>query len=51
MGILTINDPTGIQPVQLVIDQPSKYYDLQGRPVNSPHHGIYLHNGKKVIIK
>ena len=51
LGILTINDPTGIQPVQLVIDQPSKYYDLQGRPVNSPHHGIYLHNGKKVIIK
>ena len=51
MGILTINDPTGIQPVQPVIDQPSKYYDLQGRPVSSPQHGIYIHSGKKVVIK
>ena len=32
-------------------DLPSGYYDLQGRPVKSPQRGIYIHSGKKVIIK
>ena len=27
------------------------YYDLQGRRVEHPQHGIYIVNGKKVIIK
>jgi len=26
------------------------YYDLQGRRVNRPEHGIYIHNGRKVIL-
>lgn len=26
------------------------YYDLQGRPVESPTRGIYIKDGKKVII-
>ncbi|MBR7028814.1 MAG: hypothetical protein IKI05_05365 [Bacteroidaceae bacterium] len=30
---------------------PTQYYDLQGRPVNKPTSGIYILNGKKVIIK
>ena len=30
----------------------SKYYDLQGRPVTEPQRkGIYIQNGKKVVIK
>lgn len=27
------------------------YYDLTGRRVNNPAQGIYIHNGKKVVIK
>ena len=27
------------------------YYDLQGRPVAAPMRGIYIKNGKKVVIK
>ncbi len=28
-----------------------EYYDLQGRRVTAPAKGIYVTNGKKVIIK
>lgn len=28
-----------------------EYYDLQGRRVSKPTHGVYIVNGKKVIIK
>ena len=27
------------------------YYDLQGRPVKTPTKGVYIKNGKKVIVK
>ena len=27
------------------------YYDLQGRPVAAPTRGIYIKDGKKVVIK
>ena len=30
---------------------PKVIYDLHGRRVNNPQHGIYIMNGKKVIIK
>lgn len=28
-----------------------QYYDLQGRIVKNPSHGLYIRNGKKVLIK
>ena len=28
-----------------------QYFDLQGRPVATPDRGVYIHNGKKVVIK
>lgn len=31
--------------------QPSTFYDLQGRRVDHPTQGIYIQNGKKVILK
>lgn len=30
---------------------PTDCYDLQGRPVKSPTKGIYIQNGKKVLVK
>lgn len=33
------------------IPQDNVYYDLQGRRVEHPSHGIYIRNGKKVIVK
>ena len=40
----------GINPVEQV-QGTGIYYDLLGRPVENPSAGIYIHNGRKVIIK
>ena len=29
----------------------SAVYDLQGRRVNNPQHGLYIVNGKQVVMK
>jgi hypothetical protein len=29
----------------------SKIYDMQGRQVTTPAHGIYIINGKKILVK
>lgn len=31
--------------------QPDVYYNLQGQRVDAPKKGIYIHNGRKVVIK
>ena len=45
--------PTGIDDVYDNNDtnRSNLYYDLQGRIVEHPTRGIYIHNGKKVFIK
>ena len=46
------NDPTGISDVMATTNPSSEaVYDLSGRRVTSPQKGIYIINGKKVIIK
>lgn len=43
---------TGIDKIQLSMDETSTaIYDLQGRRVENPTKGIYVVNGKKVMIK
>ena len=43
---------TGIEQIVNRKSVNSKYYDLQGRPVTEPQRkGIYIQNGKKVVIK
>ena len=43
---------TGISPVVRDRSGDHRYYDLLGRPVPSPQRkGIYIHNGKRVVIK
>ena len=41
--------PTGISQITTEQSDDDKYYDLQGRPVSQPSHGVYIHQGKKVI--
>jgi len=44
------NETTGISNVNANVKENS-YYDLQGRSVAQPQKGLYIVNGKKVIIK
>ena len=47
---VTVSTDTGING--LTVDPSSvKIYDLQGRKVNKPTQGVYIVNGKKVVIK
>ena len=34
-----------------IIETTGNIYDLQGRKVNKPSHGVYIVNGKKIVIK
>lgn len=47
------NDPTGIKTIdsRSPFSNPTTLYDLQGRRVENPQRGIYIVNGKKVVIK
>ena len=40
----------GVKPTEQV-QESNVYYDLLGRPVENPSAGIYIYNGRKVIIK
>ncbi len=59
---LRFDEATGIDLLQFTIhnsqftidngsQSPTDCYDLQGRPVKSPTKGIYIQNGKKVLVK
>ena len=43
--------PTGITDVTVVETADEAYYDLMGRRVAQPTAGIYIHGGKKVLVK
>lgn len=47
------HEPTsdGISIVRKDSDRASVYYNLQGQRVNHPQHGLYIHNGKKILVK
>ena len=42
---------TGIREIHTSMTADTRYYDLQGREVIHPQHGIYITNGKKIYIK
>lgn len=46
---LAIYDPSGIQDINLSTEK--KIFDLQGRRVQNPSKGLYIINGRKVILK
>lgn len=43
--------PTSVSAVTYTEKKDGYYYDLTGRRVNNPVHGIYIKNGKKIVIK
>ena len=51
-GILrVVSDPTGIREIEGTDASKGKWYDLSGRPVQRPKHGLYIKDGKKVYIE
>ena len=42
---------TAIRNIENKQDATGEYYNLQGQRVNAPAKGLYIHNGKKVVIK
>ena len=56
MGSVIVTDyywsaTTGIAPIVSGKQDNGKYYDLNGRRIANPAHGLYIHNGRKVVIK
>ena len=49
--VIIDNDATGIANVRTISAGNSDYYDLQGRKVENPRNGLYISNGRKVIVK
>ena len=48
---LTDEDPTSIKGILQSDHLNGEYYDLKGRKVNNPKKGLYIRNGRKVIVK
>ena len=52
LKIVNDNDPTGISTAIMPTIDTGIYYDLQGRRITGkPAAGVYINNGKKIIIK
>lgn len=48
-AVTTFNLDTSISPI-VAPNTDTPYYDLQGRPVANPTRGIYIKNGRKVVL-
>ena len=50
-------EPTAITPPRINLKsqisnlKPQPYYTLEGRPVDHPSKGIFIHQGKKIVVK
>ena len=42
---------TGVEQLKAVAPAANTFFDLQGRRVSRPAHGLYIVNGKKVVLK
>lgn len=49
-GTLTVIDPTGVNTPKDGVGQ-SVFYDLQGRRVMQPQRGLYIRDGRKIIVR
>ena len=49
--IVPDNTPTSIARIPETVRNDGAWYDLQGRRTWFPTHGIYIHNGKKILVR
>lgn len=50
-GFLINPHPTGVEAIGVDADCDNTIYDLCGRRVENPSNGIYIQNGKKILVK
>lgn len=50
-GEIEEDEVTGISYVNIEVEEDGDYYNLQGAKVAQPQKGVYIKNGKKVIVK
>ena len=50
-NFIGLNETTGISDVNRETMTNNRYFDLQGRSVAQPTKGLYIVNGKKVVVK
>ena len=43
--------PSSVQEIEAAQQADGLYYNLMGQPVSAPAGGIYIHNGKKILVK
>ena len=49
--MLSLTAPTGISAIKAAMAEGTVVYDMQGRRVENPAKGLYIVNGKKVVLK
>ena len=49
--IINDTDLSGIHATTVEPTPCTRYYDLQGRCTTTPRHGVYITNGKKVVVR
>ena len=49
--LIETDETTGIEPLKNSSVEGWQYYDLNGRKVNTPSKGVYILNGKKVVMR
>ena len=43
--------PSAVEEINAAQQQDNRYYNLMGIPIEAPASGIYIHNGKKILVK
>ena len=54
IGKIDHSGTTGVESIMIDLSEIEGldiYYDLNGRPVENPTNGIYIKNGKKILVK
>lgn len=51
LTIASAGEADAIEKVDYVVKGDGHWYDINGRKVDSPVKGLYIHNGKKVVLK
>ena len=51
LGTPVESEPAGISEIRMDVRKDGRFYNLQGQRVERPAHGLYIVNGKKVVVK